>query len=120
MNRYFYILLFCISNLVNTGFAQKSKLPLKDSIVQFIFTSDVHFGLTKNSFRGKSNISALEVNKAMVKSMNQLKGQFIPNDNGVYANQVIKGLDALVILPIEWKTAFNQPQSHGRNLRLHF
>ena len=97
MNRYFYILLFCISNLVNTGFAQKSKLPLKDSIVQFIFTSDVHFGLTKNSFRGKSNISALEVNKAMVKSMNQLKGQFIPNDNGVYANQVIKGLDALVI-----------------------
>jgi Calcineurin-like phosphoesterase len=97
MNRYSYILLLCIAGFVNTGFAQKSKTPLKDSIVQFIFTSDVHFGLTKNTFRGKTNVSALEVNKAMANSMIQLKGQFIPNDNGVNANQVINGFDATII-----------------------
>jgi len=82
---------------MNTGFAQKAKTPLKDSIVQFIFTSDVHFGLTKNTFRGKTKVSALEVNKAMANSMIQLKGQFIPNDNGVNANQVINGFDATII-----------------------
>jgi len=97
MNRYSFILLFCIAGFVNTGFAQKSKLSLKDSIVQFIFTSDVHFGLAKNTFQNKTNVAALEVNKAMVKSMNQLQGQVIPNDNGVNANQVIKGFDAAII-----------------------
>jgi DNA repair exonuclease SbcCD nuclease subunit len=97
MNKYFYILLFCIAGFVNTGFAQKSKPSLKDSIVQFIFTSDVHFGLTKNTFQNKKNVAAFEVNKAMVKSMNQLQGQVIPNDHGVYANQIIKGFDATII-----------------------
>ncbi len=97
MNRYSYILLLCIAGFVNTGIAQKSKPSLKDSIVQFIFTSDVHFGLTKNAFQSKTNVAAFEVNKAMVKSMNQLQGQVIPNDNGVNANQVIKGFDAAII-----------------------
>jgi hypothetical protein len=99
MKKYVFNSLFILSSilLLDTAYGQKSNLVSKDSIVQFIFTSDVHFGLTKNSFRGNSNISALEVNKAMVKSMNQLKGQIIPNDNGVYANQVINGFDALVI-----------------------
>ena len=89
--------IFCSLLFLNIGYAQKPKLPVKDSIVQFIFTSDVHFGLTKNTFRGKTNVTALEVNKAMVKSMNQLKGQFIPNDKGVNANQVINGFDAAII-----------------------
>jgi len=97
MNRYFYILLFCVAGFVNTGIAQKSKPYLKDSIVQFIFTSDVHFGLTKNTFQSKTNVAAFEVNKAMVKSLNQLQGQVIPNDNGVNANQIIKGFDAAII-----------------------
>jgi hypothetical protein len=97
MNRYSYILLLCIAGFVNTGIAQKSKPSLKDSIVQFIFTSDVHFGLTKNTFRGKANVPAFEVNKAMVKAMNQLKGQQFPNDNGVLSNQIMNGFDATVI-----------------------
>jgi hypothetical protein len=68
-----------------------------DSIVHFIFTSDVHFGLSKEKFRGNSNVSALEVNKAMVQVMNQLTGQRIPMDNGVQSNHIINGVDALVI-----------------------
>lgn len=38
----------------------------KDSVINFIFTSDVHFGLTKEEFRGKEKVPALEINKAMV------------------------------------------------------
>jgi hypothetical protein len=97
MKRYFYLLLLFISSLLNIGFAQKSNLSVKDSIVHFIFTSDVHFGLTKNTFRSKVNVPAIEVNKAMVQAINLLKGQKIPNDNGVFANQIINGFDATII-----------------------
>jgi hypothetical protein len=97
MKRYFYLLLLFIAGLLNTGFTQKSNLSVKDSIVHFIFTSDVHFGLTKNNFRGKANVPAFEVNKAMVQAMNLLKGQKIPNDNGVFSNEIINGFDATII-----------------------
>lgn len=78
-------------------YGQKTNLVSKDSIVQFIFTSDVHFGLSKNTFRGNSNVNAFDVNNAMVQVINHLQDQILPNDKGVKANQLISGLDAIVI-----------------------
>lgn len=49
------------------------KLKSKDSIVQFLFTSDLHFGLVKEKFQAKQQVSAYDVNLAMVKVMNQFK-----------------------------------------------
>jgi hypothetical protein len=69
----------------------------KDSIIHFIFTSDVHFGLEKDHFRNKDTVPALEVNKAMVQFMNQLPLLYLPKDNGVEQNKQINGVDALVI-----------------------
>jgi len=69
----------------------------KDSIIQFVFTSDVHFGLTKENFRGQKNVSAAAVNKAMVNEINQLTTKTFPLDNGVQSNKSIKNLDAIVI-----------------------
>jgi hypothetical protein len=69
----------------------------KDSIIQFVFTSDVHFGLTKENFRGQKNVSAAAVNKAMVNEINQLNTKTFPLDNGVQSNKSIKNLDAIVI-----------------------
>jgi hypothetical protein len=69
----------------------------KDSIIHFIFTSDVHFGLEKDHFRNKDTVPALEVNKAMVQFMNQLPLLYLPKDNGVEQNKRINGVDALVI-----------------------
>ena len=89
------IVLFFISNqyvIANTVNEEK-----KDSIIQFFFTSDVHFGLVKNKFRGKFNVPAIEVNKAMVAFMNQVQYSYLPNDNGVEASQQLNGIDALVI-----------------------
>jgi hypothetical protein len=59
---------------------------IKDSIVNFIFTSDVHFGLTKQDFRGKQQVPALEINKAMMEAMNKLS-----------INANVAGFDALII-----------------------
>jgi hypothetical protein len=60
---------------------------LKDSTIHFIFTSDVHFGLTKQEFRGKQQVPAIDINKSMVQAMNQIS-----------ANQkLVGGMDALII-----------------------
>lgn len=69
----------------------------KDSITHFIFTSDLHFGLTKEKFKNNNKVAAYEVNKAMAGVMQQLVGQKIPADSGVQFNQEIKGIDALII-----------------------
>ena len=69
----------------------------KDSIIHFIFTSDVHFGLTKEHFRNQEDVAAVEVNKAMVQVMNQLPSIQLPKDNGVQQNKLVQGIDAVVI-----------------------
>jgi hypothetical protein len=83
--------------LIINANAQSIKGQSKDSIIHFLFTSDVHFGLTKEKFKGNNNVTAFEVNKAMVQVMNNLQSQQIPSDNGVQANQKINGIEALVI-----------------------
>ncbi len=77
--------------------AQQGIAKKKDSIIQFLFTSDVHFGLVKDKFKGQTNVTAFEVNKAMVKAMNHIQGNYLPNDSGVQSQQQINGIDALVI-----------------------
>jgi len=74
-----------------------SSKPKKDSIVQFLFTSDVHFGLTKEHFRNRTNVSSAEVNLAMIESMNSLPDSTAPMDGGVNAGQKIKSIDAIAI-----------------------
>ena len=85
-------ILFILLLQVNKVFSQKS-----DSIIHFIFTSDVHFGLEKEKFRNKEDVSAFEVNKAMVQVMNLLPNFKLPKDNGVQQNNLIENIDALVI-----------------------
>ena len=41
-------------------------------VVRFVFTSDAHYGLTRRTFRGKSDVSAHEVNAALVSDLNSL------------------------------------------------
>lgn len=83
------VLLLLVSNFANA--------KGKDSIINFIFTSDVHFGLTKDYFRGKENVSARDVDMAMMQVMNNLYTSKLPADKGVLENKVIGGIDALVI-----------------------
>jgi Calcineurin-like phosphoesterase len=59
----------------------------KDRVINFIFTSDVHFGLTKENFRDKTDVSARDVNMAMLQVMNNLSKSQLPAE----------GVDALII-----------------------
>ena len=73
------LLFFLISEIASA--------QIKDSVINFIFTSDVHFGLTKDQFRGKTAVPAKEVDMAMMQVMNQL----------VAKESTVKGIDALII-----------------------
>jgi Calcineurin-like phosphoesterase len=86
------LLLFSFITFFHFAFSQANK-----NIVQFIFTSDVHFGLTKNKFRNKENASAAEVNLAMVNAMNGLPDSTLPFDKGVNAGHRINFIDAVAI-----------------------
>jgi len=71
------------------------KVKEKD-IVQFIYTSDPHFGINIPEFRGNTDVSAQIVNQAMVEKMNTLQTLKFSNDNGVKAGEIIGSVDYLI------------------------
>ena len=64
--------------------------------IQFIFTSDAHYGITRAEFQGKKTVDAHTVNAAMIAQMNTLPGMTLPNDGGVNAGKKINTIDYLL------------------------
>ena len=62
--------------------------------IQFIFTSDSHYGLTR-SFRGKKDVESHVVNAAMVAAINRLPEISFPADGGLRSNQTIGPINFL-------------------------
>jgi len=75
---------------------QKSVHP-KDSLIQIIITSDLHYGIKRPYFRGDSNVAASVVNAAMVKEMNTLPNMELPTDNGMNTDRKIKSIDYVFV-----------------------
>jgi len=69
----------------------------QNNISNYVFCSDLHYGLFKSHFQGKDSVSAYEVNSAMVKQINKLMGMSIPDDLGVGSDDVIMSIDAVII-----------------------
>ncbi|HVW95417.1 MAG TPA: hypothetical protein VHA56_05585 [Mucilaginibacter sp.] len=67
-----------------------------DAIVNMVFTSDVHFGITRKNFRGGTNVPSNIVNTAMVNEINTLPDLTLPNDGGVGAGKNVRWIDYLV------------------------
>ncbi|MEI6087277.1 MAG: metallophosphoesterase [Bacteroidota bacterium] len=80
------ILLLCSESIL----AQQKTL-------QLIWTSDTHFGLTKPVFRNDSNVSAANVNAAMVAQMNKIPITYLPKDNGSSAGELIGSVEAVIV-----------------------
>lgn len=64
-------------------------------IVQIVFTSDLHYGLTR-AFRGNV-VNANGVNEAMVQQMNALPAAVFPKDGGVNAEKTVGFIDYVAI-----------------------
>jgi hypothetical protein len=64
--------------------------------IQFVFTSDSHYGITRPEFRGARNVSALRVNAALVARMNMLPSSIFPKDGGLKSAAPIGAFDFVV------------------------
>lgn len=67
--------------------------PAPNGVVQFVFTSDSHFGLTRKMFRGRENVSATTVNEALVAAINVLPGAMLPKDGGIGSGAAVGAID---------------------------
>jgi hypothetical protein len=61
--------------------------------VQFVFTSDAHYGLTRPAFRGAHRVDAHVVNAALIKAINALPAARFPHDGGVNSGELVGPLD---------------------------
>lgn len=91
MKKGIFLLLICFCS--RTLFAQR---PIKDHLLQIVFTSDAHYGITRKEFRGDTNVAAHLVNHAMIQKMNDLPNILFPYDKGVDAGKKIKAIDYVI------------------------
>jgi len=67
-----------------------------DRSINFIFTSDAHFGINRANFRGDTNVASYKVNAAMIRQMNSLPALILPNDGGINAGRKTGAVDYVI------------------------
>ena len=65
--------------------------------IQFVFTSDLHYGITRPAFRGNSDVDSQIVNRALVAQINRIPEAVFPNDGGDGADQLVGSFDFVAI-----------------------
>ena len=75
------------------GLAQ-TVAPSRD--LEFVFTADAHYGISRPDFRGGHNVASHVVNAALVAEINRLGGLRIPDDGGVRAGGIVGAIDFVV------------------------
>ena len=83
------------NNRIDNVSVEGSPVPVSP-IVQMIYTSDQHYGITRPRFHQVSNVNAQPVNQDMLRKMNALPGLTIPKDGGVHAGETVGGIDYLI------------------------
>jgi hypothetical protein len=62
-------------------------------LVQFIFTSDAHYGISRKAFRGGADVAARVVNRALVASIDSVGTSSFPADGGLRAAAPVGPVD---------------------------
>jgi len=71
------------------------KIVLSQTI-QMVFTSDAHYGITREKFRGDTAVASYIVNAALIKQVNNLPNSTIPADGGISAGKLVGGIDYVI------------------------
>ena len=64
--------------------------------LQFVVTSDAHYGITRPAFRGQKDVNAHIVNAALVAALNTVPGLRFPLDGGLGAGRSVGAMDFMV------------------------
>jgi hypothetical protein len=87
------LLVLILAGMSSTGFAVQETQPTE---IQFIFTSDPHYGITRDRFQGATQVDAHVVNAAMVAKINKLPNVKLPADGGINAGKIAGAIDFVV------------------------
>ncbi len=64
--------------------------------VQFVYTSDAHYGITRPSFRGATTVDAQVVNRALVAQINAISTATLPATDGAHPGALVGPIDFAV------------------------
>ena len=78
---------FCTFGFLSTSIAQ----------IQFVYTSDAHYGITRARFQKTANVGAQIVNQVMISKMNNLTNLTFPLDGGVRSGSKVDSVDFVVM-----------------------
>jgi hypothetical protein len=84
---------FALAVVLTAGAAPQTSKAADVRYIQFVFTADQHYGLTRDAFRGASHVDAHVVNAALVAKINALGATRFPADGGLRAGDAIGALD---------------------------
>jgi hypothetical protein len=73
-----------------------ANLSFAQQIVQFVYTSDSHYGITRAAFQGKTKVDAGVVNAVLVAKINSLPTLTLPADGGINGGKLIGGIDYVI------------------------
>jgi hypothetical protein len=89
MKKLYFLLFFSCSFIFQVHAQQEDTTQL----LQIVYSSDAHFGLSKKRFRGTENVSSRLVNTVMITTINSMPGINLPNDNGIGSGRKIGYID---------------------------
>ena len=78
-----------------TGF-QKAAGQSGPAVINIIFTSDAHYGITRAKFRGDTAVPGFKVNAAMVSQFNTVPDLTLPPDGGINAGKKAGAVDYVI------------------------
>lgn len=79
-----------------SGAGGSSSPPAGTTTLQFVVTSDAHYGITRARFRGRTNVDAHDVNLALVAAINTVPTGTFPQDGGRRAGEAVGPIDFIV------------------------
>jgi len=88
-----FSLVYVFAMLCSTRcFAQSKTSP----VINMVFSSDAHYGISRIKFRGDSNVSSHVVNAAMIQQMNSIPDLTLPQDGGINSGKKAGYIDYVI------------------------
>ncbi|MDB5134953.1 MAG: hypothetical protein JWP37_1556 [Mucilaginibacter sp.] len=92
-----FIINFLIIGFVTILCSQKSYGQTeKSSVINMVFTSDAHYGISRAKFRGDTNVISHKVNAAMISQINTIPNLILPADGGINSGKVAGNVDYVI------------------------
>ena len=89
-------LISCIVLVVAFTTLLQAQAKNKGHVIQIIFTSDAHYGISRKIFRGQADVSGHQVNAAMIEKINTVPFMQIPTDSGLNAGKTVGNIDYVI------------------------